>query len=168
MSEAPMSLPSTCQRALEAIQADPLELPAAVQVHLRACPACSEARVLWLAQEEPATALAPAGYFERLPARVAGKLPVPRRTPSRRPLWLAAAAAMLALATGGGFWAGRINRDPLVEASQSRTPAEVKELQSDQPFQDKYEIIEQVQNLTPEEAQALLKQLESKDAGTKP
>ncbi len=168
MSERLANLPEACAGALLALEADPLDLPGDVQAHLRSCRACAEARVLWLAQEEAPLALAPAGYFERLPGRILGKLPAGRRPATRRAGWLAAAAALLALTAGSGFWAGRANREPLVEASTSRTPAELKESQPETPFHDKYEVIEQFQSLSPEEAQALLKQLEKAESRTQP
>lgn len=167
MNPTSSSLPAACSETMKAIEADPLELTADALAHLRGCPACAEARVLWLAQDEAPTALAPAGYFERLPARIVGKLPSGRRSGSRTG-WLAAAAALMLLTAGGGFWAGRINREPLVEASNPRPPADSKELPSELPFHDKYEVIEQFQNLSPEEATALLKQLETKEAGSNP
>jgi hypothetical protein len=168
MSERPVNLPIACSAALKAIEGDPLNLPPADHAHIQSCLACTEARVLWLAQEEAPPALVAADYFERLPARILGKLPPARRTTSQRPKWLAAAAALMLITAGGGFWAGRINREPLVEASAIHTPADLKEIQPELPFHDKYEVIEQVQNLTPEEAETLLKQLEKQDSKTNP
>lgn len=169
MSDRQVELPLACAEALLALEADPLDPPGAVQDHLRACPACAEARVLWLAQAEAPMALAPAGYFERLPGRILGKLPAGRRPAARRSGWLATAAAvLLALTAGSGFWAGRANREPLVEASTPRTPSDLKESQPETPFHDKYEVIEQFQSLSPEEAQALLKQLEKAEPKTQP
>lgn len=169
MSEGRIDVPEPCAAALRAIEADPMDLSAAVLDHLRACPACAETRVLWLAQEDAPPALAPAGYFERLPNRLLGKLPARTRSGSRRTGWLAAAAAALLVVTaGGGFWAGRANREPLVEASTPRTPADLKESQPQPPFHDTYEVIEQFQSLSPEEAQALLKQLEKTEPKSQP
>ncbi len=165
MSDLLSSLPEACAAALKAIEADPCNPPAQVRAHLQGCPACAEARVLWLAQEEPPVALAPAGYFERLPARILGKLPAGRRPVAHRTRWLAVAAALMALTAGGSFWAGRINREPLVEAKYAPDP---KDPQPELPFHDRYEVIEQFQNLSPEEAQVLLKQLEKKEPRTNP
>ena len=168
MSETLLNLPGACTEAQQAIESDPRDLSSDILAHLRACPACAEARVLWLSMEEDPQALAPAGYFDRLPGRILGKLPSTRRAAPRRTAWLAAAAALMLLTAGGSFWAGRINREPLVEASNPKTPSDLKETQPDLPFHDRYEVIEQFQNLSPEEAQVLLKQLEKKEPGSNP
>ena len=167
MSEFPPNLPPACSEALKAIEADPLELSAAVRSHLATCRSCAESRLLWLAQEEAPPALAPAGYFERLPGRILGKLPTGRRSAPPRTGWLAAAAALLLLTAGGSFWAGRINREPLV-VTEVRPSNDPREFPSETPFHDKYEVIEQFQNLSPEEAQALLKHLEKKELRAQP
>ena len=167
MSENPLNLPSACSEALQAIEADPRDLSAEIQSHLRGCPACAEARVLWLAMEEDPLALAPVGYFDRLPGRILGKLPSGRPA-ARRTGWIAAAAALMLLTAGGSFLAGRINREPLVEASNPKPASDLKEAAPELPFHDKYEVIEQFQNLSPEEAQVLLKQLEKQDPGSNP
>jgi hypothetical protein len=165
MSDLLSNLPETCAAALKAVEADPSNLTDQVLAHLQDCPACAEARVLWLAQEEPPQVLAPAGYFERLPTRILGKLPAGRRPALHRTRWLAVAAALMALTAGGSFWAGRINREPLVEA---KLAPESKDLQPELPFHDRYEVIEQFQSLSPEEAQVLLKQLEKQEPRTNP
>jgi hypothetical protein len=159
-----MEFPEACRSALTAIESNPLELPESVLEHLRECAACAEARVHWLALQETPAALAPAGYFDRLPARILGKLPAPR--PGSRPKgYLAAAAAVLLLATAAGaFWAGKANQTPLVEASLPKTPTDSRETSVDAPFQERDEILEPLQNLSPDEASALLKSLEHADS----
>jgi len=164
MTEALLPVPDSCARALTAIQADALEPGPDTLLHLRTCRACAEARVAFLAQEEAPEALAPAGYFERLPGRVLGKLPA-RPALHRRlaPLTWAAAAALLMAIGAGAFLAGRANRAPLVEATLPH-PAEVVDAAtsvSDTPFHDREEDAAQVQSLSPEELQALLKRLET-------
>jgi anti-sigma factor RsiW len=161
MNENLQALPEPCQAALRAIEADALNLPADALAHIKACPACAEARVLWVAQEEAPQALAPAGYFQNLPARVLRKLP--QRNLSRRQhhpiLW--SAAAIIALATGiGGFLAGRANRTPMVEASlpapvAPETQAELPSV----PYQNTDDVMSQLSTLTPQEAEALAKKL---------
>ncbi len=169
MSDRAANLPDACAEALAALESDPLAPASAVLEHLRGCPACAEARVLWLAQEEAPAALVPAGYFDRLPGRILGKLPARRPPAPRRVAWLtAAAAALLVFSAGSGFWAGRANREPLVEASVPRSPSDLKEAQPETPFHDRYEVIEQFQSLSPEEAQALLKQLEKAEPRSQP
>ena len=164
MNPSLLNLPEPCRAALAAIEADPLALTGAVLDHLGACPACAEARVHWLATFDAPVALAPAGYFDHLPARILGKLPAPRS--AARPWgFLAAAAAVLLLATAGGaFWAGKLNQSPLVEASLPKAPSDTRETPVDAPFQEKDEILEPLQNLSPEEASALLKSLDHPDA----
>jgi len=163
MSEALLSIPKACQRALAAIEEDPLELPAEVLAHLRACPACSEARVQWLALEEAPLALTPAGYFDRLPDRVLRKLPTkPRLLKSHQKwLWASAAAVLMGGVALGGFWLGHANRKPLVEASLPHTPSEIQELIPDTPFQESEDAMSKLSNLSPEEAEAVLKRVEA-------
>lgn len=161
MNPSRMDLPPSCDLALQAIESNPFEVPGEVLDHLRSCPACAEARVQWLAMEECPAALAPAGYFDRLPARILGKLPFPR--PVRRPMrFLAAAAALLLVATAAAaFWAGKANQTPLVEA---KAVQETREMAADDPFQEKDEILEPLHALSPDEASALLKSLEKPEA----
>ncbi len=164
MTSPRMDLPEPCRLALAAVEADPLDLAAATLDHLRVCAPCAEARVLWLATLDGPAALAPAGYFDRLPARVLGKLPAPRPAGRSRGL-LATAATLLLIATAAGaFWAGKANQTPMVEASLPKSPAEIRETAVDAPFQDRDEILEPLQNLTPDEASALLKSLEHADS----
>ena len=69
-------------------------------------------------------------------------------------LWAAVAALMLATGVGG-FWAGKANRSPLVEAkAQESEPS--KDLQmADAPFQESDDVMVQIQNLSPEEIQSI-------------
>lgn len=150
-------------KVLAALEADPLNLPPDVAELVRRDPALAELRVQWLALEEAPAPLAPAGYFERLPGRVAGKLPArPRRLAVRSTplLWAAAAAALLAIGAGG-FLAGRANRAPLVEA---KVPAEAPARYSvgDAPFQETDDLLAQADQLSPEQLQTLVKRLETR------
>lgn len=150
-------------KVLAALEADPLDLPPDVAELVRRDPALAELRVQWLALEEAPTPLAPAGYFERLPGRVVGKLPaLPRRLAVRSTplLWAAAAAALLAIGTGG-FLAGRANRAPLVEA-QAPVEAPNRYAVGDTPFQESDDLLAQADQLSPEQLQALVKHLEAK------
>ena len=163
MSERLLPIPEPCQHALNAIEADPLELPEDVLAHLRTCLACSEARVHWLAQEEAPAALAPAGYFDQLPQRVLRKLPARRRQFSRHHaiLWLAAAG--LALAVGvGGYLAGRVQRAPVVEASLDNPPTDLNELLPEAPFDEGDDVLTQLSDLSPQDAEAVLQRLETR------
>ncbi len=158
MNGTPM--PPACQAALAAIEADPLELPAEAEAHLRGCPACREARVLFLAQEEAPLPLVPAGYFERLPARVVGKLQI-RKAPVKPGAWWMAAAAVLALGVGtGAFLAGRANRAPgLAEATP--LPQDATHVRkAPVPFKDAHESLDTLQELSPEEMRALLERVD--------
>ncbi len=163
MSELPLS----CQQALLAIEASPLELPGEVETHLRTCPACREARVLWLALEPTPEVLAPLGYFDQLPDRILRKLPPARRrwsNPARFLLW--AAAGILVVAAGlGGYMAGRVNRTPLIEAAVPRTPSE--NLEAETPFQNPDDDLNQLLTLSPEEGKVLVKHLKSQSKPTK-
>lgn len=158
----PLPLPEACSRTMEAVLKDPLNPGTPADTHMKTCGACSEARVAYLAQEEAPEALAPAGYFERLPERIQRKLPL--RTPAhrwRQPLgWAAAAALLMAIGTAS-FWAGRANRTPLVEAALPRPTEAVETTTSDTPFHNHEEDASQVQSLTPDEMKALLKRLDA-------
>ena len=151
-----------CPRALEAIEADPLDLPEEVLAHLDTCPACREARVLWLAQEEASPVLVPADYFERLPGRVLRKLPARRANGAfRHPiLWLAAAGLALALGIGG-YLAGRVQNAPAAEAGLGRPPADLNEFAPETPFGANEDALSQLSDMSQEDAEQVLQQLES-------
>lgn len=160
----PLPIPEACSRAQEAVLADPLEPGAEAEVHMQICRACSEARVTYLAQEEFPEALAPAGYFDRLPDRVLRKLPArPGLHRRMRPMAWAAAAVVLMAVGAGAFWAGRVNRTPYVEATLPRQPevTETTMALSDTPFHDREEDAAQLQTLSPAEMKALLKRLDT-------
>jgi hypothetical protein len=164
MTEALPSLPESCTRTLAAVQADPLDPGAESEVHMKTCRACSEARITYLAQEPFAEALAPAGYFDRLPDRVLRKLPArPALLHRIRPFTWAVAAALLMAVGTGAFWAGRANRTPLVEASLPR-PLEVQEDLPDTPFLESEDAVAQLSTLSPEEAEAIIRSLADKQA----
>lgn len=160
----PLPIPEACSHAMEAVLLDPLAPGTEAEAHMRTCRACSEARVAYLAQEDCPEALAPTGYFDRLPDRVLRKLPARPGLRQRMPPFAWAAAAALLMAVGAGaFWAGRANRTPYVEASLPRQP-EIMETTgsvSDTPFHDGEEDAAQIQSLTPEEMKALLKHLDA-------
>jgi hypothetical protein len=160
----PPPLPESCSRDMAATLVDPLGPGPEAEAHLRTCPACSEARVAYLAQEDFPLALAPAGYFDRLPNRVLRKLPVRLALHHRVRSFTWAAAAALFLAVGAGaFWVGRANRTPFVEATLPRIPAEIQEL-PDAPFQDHDEAasedaVTQLTALSEDDAVAVIRNL---------
>lgn len=160
MSE--LLLPETCQRALAAIEADPLDLPEDVQAHLRTCLSCREARVLWLAQEEAPAASAPHGYFMALPQRVLRKLPAQRmRILRRHPvLWLAAAGLALALGVGG-YLVGRVKNAPVAEATLAQPAVDLNELTPESPFDEGDDALSQLADLSPKDVDKVLQRLES-------
>ena len=153
--------PPDCVPALAEIEADPLALSPAAEAHVRACPACAEARVAWLAMQD-AEAQAPAGYHDRLPERILSKLPSgPRRRPHPA-LWALAAALLLAVATGG-FWAGRANRAPMVEATLAPAGTDLRDALPDTPFLEGEEDFAQLPNLSPEQAQEVIERVSSQE-----
>lgn len=159
MNEGSPKLPEACTRALAEIEAEPLDLSPTAEDHLRTCPACREARVVWLAQAEDTPVLAPAGYFDRLPDRVLAKLPpAPRRSQPRHLVLWALAAGVMAAVGVGGYLAGRANRTPLVEATLA--PAgETRDTLPDTPFQEGEDDYAQLPDLTPEQAQELVERV---------
>ena len=48
----PPPIPESCSHAMAAILVNPLEPGTEAEAHMRICPACSEARVAYLAQED--------------------------------------------------------------------------------------------------------------------
>jgi hypothetical protein len=160
----PLLIPDVCALAMEAVLVDPMDPGAGAEAHMKICRACSEARVAYLAQEDIPEALAPAGYFDRLPDRVLRKLPVRSSLHQRMPRMAWAIAAALLMTVGAGaFWVGRANRTPLVEATLPRQPdlIETSTTAPDTPFHDREEDAAQLQTLTPDEMKALLKHLDA-------
>lgn len=156
MSPTPKPSPEQLERALAALEADPRNLPAEVEALVRQDPALAELRVQWLALEEAPAAQAPAGYYQALPGRILRKLP-PRPASRLRPapaLWAAAAALMLAVGVGG-FWAGKANRTPLVDAKAQEVETSRELPVADAPFQENDDVMVQIQNMSPEEIQRL-------------
>jgi hypothetical protein len=153
----------TCRQALAEIEADPLDLTAVTGAHVDACRACSETRIAWLAQAD-AEAQAPAGYFDRLPDRILSKLPAgPRRRRPHLALWAMAAALLLVVGTGG-FWVGRANRTPMVEATLAPPPVtDQRDPLPDTPFQEGEDDYAQLPNLSPEQARRVIERVSSED-----
>ena len=164
MSDSLLPVSQPCSRALEAILADPLEPGTEAEVHMQTCRACSEARVTYLAQEDAPLVLAPAGYFERLPGRVLGKLPASRLPIRTRRFYWGAAAALLLSVGATAFWVGRANRTPLVEAHLPRPTIEVQEGLPDTPFQDQEDALTQLTALSQQEADAVMQTLSLRQA----
>lgn len=161
MKHEPLPLPDACARTLVSIETDPLNPSAEAELHMEICTACSEARVIYLSQEELPQILAPAGYFDRLPGRVLGKLPArPALARHVHSLYWAAAATLFMAVGAGAFWAGRANRTPLVEATLPKSVDTIEITVADTPFRDRDEEAVQVQTLSPEELKALLKRLD--------
>jgi hypothetical protein len=162
MTPETLILPEACERALATIELDPLSPGPETEQHLRICTACSEARVAFLAQEETPLPLAPAGYFDRLPGRILGKLPVRKMaSPFRiRGLAWAAAAVLLMGVAAGAFWAGKANRTPVMEASVPKPADTLDVTVPDEPFHDRDEDAAQIQTLSPAEMKTLLQRLD--------
>jgi hypothetical protein len=162
MTEAMNPFPEACALALAAVEADPLDPGLEVQAHLRTCAACAEARVMLLAQEDTSLPLAPAGYFEALPARITRKLPVTKAA-RRLPGWIWAAAAAILMATGvGGYLAGRATPAPpvLQPMAQQVQPADLSGQERIAPFHDRDEDLAELGNLSPSEMKDLVSTLD--------
>ena len=159
----PPSLPAPCATALAALEGHALDLAPAVEAHLRACPACAEARVLLLALEDIPPFAEPEGYFEALPYRILRKL-APRRPGAKRQaaLWLLAAGLVGAMGVGAtGFLLGRAVRQPVVEASQPRGLADSLDPQDETPFTEDDDALSRLSDLSAAEADAALSRLQA-------
>ncbi len=163
MTPEALQLPEACRTALALAETDPLAPGPEAETHMKICTACSEARVAYLAQEEAPLALAPAGYFERLPGRIQGKLPARSRPLHTLRFFWGTAAALLLAVGATAFWVGRANRKPLVEATLSRPAVELQDEWTDTPFQDGEDALSQLTALSQEDADAVIRTL-----GTRP
>ena len=65
---------------------------------------------------------------------------------------------MLAVGTGG-FWAGRANRTPMVEAALVPVSLDSHETLPDTPFQEGEEDYAQLPNLSPEQARKVIERV---------
>jgi hypothetical protein len=169
------AMPTECQDALWAIEGDPINVAPETLGHISACRMCSEARVLWLAQEDSARAQtdhqAPVGYFDHLPSRVLCKLPAqPARRHSRMPL-LISAASFVALLGMVAFW------DHLFWRQDKTAPAYFEAVNPPREFQDTFsdptsfsslELFSQISDLTPEETNAMMADLKKPEASVQP
>lgn len=159
-------LPDACLQAMNAIQADPLNLDDKSEAHLRHCPLCREARVQWLAMEDAAPPLAPAGYFDTLPDRVQRKLPLkPVKHLHTQPILWAVAAALIVAAGLGGYWSGKATPQPAAVAI-SVPDTETLDAMPEAPFHDSEDPVNQLNDLTPEESRTVLKKLAASQTST--
>jgi hypothetical protein len=159
MKHHDIELPLNCQNALRAIESDPLNLPQDTLKHISTCPMCSETRVMWIAQEDFDHPLVPAEYFDRLPSRVFQKLPaLPKRLRLRLPLLISAASIMFIVA-GSSYWIGKQNQSSTVVLEALMPPKDLQDHLQDFTSFTSIELYAQVPNLTPEEIQALMRDL---------
>ena len=163
------NFPAACQDALRAIELDALNLPLEALQHVSVCSMCSEARVLWLAQDDFGVQLAPAGYFDRLPSRVLQKLPVAQKTPLYRLPLLISAASLLLFAGLSGYWYGRQSQFSPIILEAIAPPKDMRDpFLNDLTSFSSIELFSQVNDLTPEEAQTLMKDLKKQEASVQP
>jgi hypothetical protein len=160
--------PQSCQDALLAIEADPLNLSPDILDHVSVCPMCSEVRVMWLAQEDFDAAAAPAGYFQRLPSRVLQKMPLPSSRLSLKIPILASAASLMLIASAGGFWFGRQTQPTTVVFEAVMPPRDMQDYFQDPSSFSSLELFSQIPDLTPEETAALMTDLKKPEADLQP
>lgn len=161
-----LPLPEPCVRAMRALEADALHPGAETEAHLRGCAACAEARVMLLAQEDAPLPLVPAGYFEALPSRLARKLPAAKAPRRPLPTWMwGAAAAILAAAGLGGYFAGRATPAlPVLQpVAQQTLPADASSERT-LPFHDRDEDLAELGSLSPGEMRELVSKLDAAPA----
>jgi len=161
--------PLGCQEALRAIELDPLNLPIEALQHVSACAKCSEARVLWLAQEDFGTQMTPAEYFDKLPSRILQKLPIAQKTPLYRLPLLVSAATLLLFAGLSGYWYGRQSQFSPIILEAIVPPKDMRDPFINDPTSfSSIELFSQVHDLTQEEAQTLMKDLKKQEASVQP
>jgi len=161
-------LPANCQNALRAIEVAPLNLPHDALEHISTCPSCSEARVMWLAQDDFDNPIAPMGYFDSLPTRLLKKLPIPSaRFRLRAPL-LISAASMTLIASAAGYWFGRQSQITPVIMEAVIPPRDMQDFLQDPTSFSSIELFSQVQYLTREETNALMRDLRKPEASVQP
>jgi hypothetical protein len=162
------AIPLECQDALRAIEGDPINIGPDALEHVSTCRACSEARVLWLAQEDFDHAWtlghqAPAGYFEALPGRMLRKLPASSAGLQTKRLLLASAASLamlIAIGIGaGGYLLGRHDQTPVIFLEAVNPPKDFQDLFPDPMSFSSIELFSQIPDLTPEETSALMTDL---------
>jgi len=158
-----------CKDALRAIELDALNLPLDELQHVSVCSKCSEARVLWLAQEDFDVQLTPAGYFDKLPSRILQKLPVAQKTPLYRLPLLISAASLLLFAGLSGYWYGRQSQFSPIILEAIVPPKDIRDPFLNDPTSfSSIELFSQVHDLTPEETQMLMKDLKKQEASVQP
>ena len=168
MKPRDLELPLDCQSALPAIEGDPLNPPQSVLEHISACPMCSEARVMWLAQEDFDYPTVPAGYFDHLPARVFQKLPAPStRLRLRTPLLITAASIMF-IAAASGYWFGRHSQLSPAILEAVMPPRDIQDPLQDPTSFSSLELFALVPTLTSEETKALMEDLKKPEASLQP
>jgi hypothetical protein len=161
--------PAGCQDALRAIKLDALNLPLKTLQHVSVCSKCSEARVLWLAQEDFDIQLTPAGYFDKLPSRILQKLPVAQKTPLYRLPLLISAASLLLFSGLSGYWYGRQSQFSPIILEAIVPPKDIRDPFLNDPTSfSSIELFSQVHDLTPEETQMLMKDLKKQEASVQP
>jgi hypothetical protein len=161
-------LPLDCQNALQAIESDPLNLRQDTLKHLSTCRMCSETRVIWIAQEDFEHPIAPLGYFDSLPGRIFHKLPTsPTKLWLRLPL-LVSAASLMFIAAGSAYWFGRQSQLPTVVMEAVIPPKNMQHHLQDFTSFSSIELFAQVPNLTPEETQALMRDLRKHEVNVQP
>jgi hypothetical protein len=161
--------PAGCQDALRAIELDALNLPLEALKHVSACSMCSEARVLWLAQEDFGHQLAPAGYFDKLPSRVLQKLPTAQKKPLYRLPLLFSAASILLFVALSGYWYGRQSQLSPIILEAIVPPKDIRDPFLNDPTSfSNIELFSQVSDLTAEEANSLMRDLKEQEASVQP
>ena len=161
-------LTPNCQNALQAIESDPLNPPQSVLEHVSTCPMCSEARVMWLAQEDFDHPTTPAGYFDRLPTRVFQKLPTPSTRLSLRTPLLITAASIMFIAAASGYWFGRHGQSSQIILEAVIPPRDIQDPLQDPTSFSSLELFALVPTLTLEETQAMMEDLKKPEASLQP
>jgi hypothetical protein len=73
------------------------------------------------------------------------------------------AAALLLAVASGGYWAGRANRTPMVEAALVPAVVETRDALPDIPFQEGEDDYAQLPNLSPEQARMVIERVSRQD-----
>jgi hypothetical protein len=123
---------------------------------------------MWIAQDDFDHPIVPAGYFDHLPSRIFQKLPTPSTHLWLRLPLLISAASIMFIAAVSSYWFGRQSQSSTVVLEAVIPPKDMYDYLHDFTSFSSIELFAEVPNLTPEETQALMKDIKKPEASVQP